>query len=325
MRVWRNLNITDIEHRMLKNIYNLRGATNNHLRQIECGHLTSEKDGQLSNISRATVSLRKMKLIKTVSCYPVSKEFLHYLTDKGVQYIHDHLTIDSSNPKAGFDNIHGSFTPSLLKPTLGHLEHHMMYVDFAIAYEQSDNMFIRHSLYCVKEFKYVHNISQERAVHKKGKLKPDGELQINKILAAVEIDTGSSRKHVLVDKFKRYRTFFDYCRKNNRSIPYAAIFFVTKRQDKIPLEKDERWQTIVQAAVEGLSNYCWEIQIIGVNKEKVIDILKEGKLDIPLPPKEDQSLNKIRQKNKQETIQSKETTGHSIKYNEYGELELFDN
>lgn len=87
-------------HEILITLYLLRGATNDQLRRYLYPHLDSNEHGQLSNISRFVSSLKKLNLVKSVSCHPYSKAELNFLSKKGIEYIHQFCRIE----KEGYDS-----------------------------------------------------------------------------------------------------------------------------------------------------------------------------------------------------------------------------
>lgn len=288
--MWNGLEIRKTEHRMIELLYEYRGLTNNHFRQLLMGHLDSKEEGQNANVSRFVSGLRNNGLIKSVTCWPYSGEQIHYLTTKGVKYFHEHFKIEPTNQLAGFNSIHGDFTAALLKPTIGNLKHHMMFVDFAIQVYKKPGVAMRHNLYCVRHYDVINK--QEIRV-KKAAVKPDGEVKLkNGLIFALEIDTGSETYEQLVDKFRNYRQYFDYCTKNNIVFPWSGILIQTKRgNERLTFEKDPRWQNIIRAAVKGLSHYCWSIHVAGIYRTSLMQVLNEDlqklkDLDIPIPPKE---------------------------------------
>jgi hypothetical protein len=304
MIYWRNNRISDKQKQSLILIYKYRGLTNEHLREIIFGHLTSDKKGQKDNISRYTAGLKKMKLIASESCYPYSKELIHFLTKKGIEFVKDHVVIDSEQEFLGFDgHAYGDFEPVMLKPGLKNLEHTMMYLDFAIKHRNRLN--VRHNLYSVKDFVYYYE-TETSLRGKRGKVRPDGEVLVkDKHMFCLELDTGSERFEQLVSKFENYRRYFDYCIESNLDIPWKGMLFVCK-ETKLEFSKDQRARTVLRAAVEGLKHYCWTFTIQVFRGEHFIirKLLEENaeifsQLDIPIPSNENPVLVEKQRKDEQ--------------------------
>jgi hypothetical protein len=260
MILWRNIPISNKQKEVLIMIYQYRGLTNEHLRNLIFGHLESEPSGQKANISRYTSELRDKKMLESFSCYPYSKELIHCLTNKGIEFVKEHISIDPDSKLAGFKGQpHGDFSAPMLKPGLKNLEHTMMYLDFVVRFRAQ--LDIRHNLYAVQEFQYFHKISPHSGYYKKGKVRPDGEVFANQQnLFTLEIDTGSERLEQLTAKFDNYRKYFDYCLKHEVDSAWTGMLFVCK-QTELDLEKDLRLHTILRAAVAGLQHYCWTFTV----------------------------------------------------------------
>lgn len=276
---WRNLKISDKQKQVVIFLYWYRALTNEHLRKLIFGHLRSDSNGQKANISRYTAGLRNMKLIESFSCYPYSKEHIHCLTSKGVEFVKEHVIIDSDNQLSGFDGKHfGDFSASILKPGLKNLEHTMMFLEFAIKYRG----YIRHNLYAVKDYFYLGKTPDNKFYEKPGKVRPDGEFFLPKLEGSlcIEIDTGSERFEQLVAKFENYRKYFDYCISIDIKRPWIGMAFICK-ESNIDLKKDQRLQTIIKAVCEGLQYYAWNFNV-GIfnrggesNKVGVANLLKK--------------------------------------------------
>lgn len=292
-------------HTILIVLYLFRGATNEQLRRYLYPHLDSDKNGQLANVSRYISALKKLQLVKSNSCHPYSKAEINFLSKKGIDYIHEFCRIEPE----GFDNEVGflekgpfrSFSYDILSPPTQYIEHHLMLVDVMIDYRNLGRF--RHNLHCVKEYEYP-EIVGTNGYYRKAKIKPDAELvTIKGWLLAIEIDTGSERFDKLVDKFTNYRRYFDYCVEKEMDIPWRAIVFHTRRgNESLQLEDDQRWQTIIKAAVKGLSYYCWTVDVLGFNRPTLRKLMRDEKqlltkLEVNLPPKENPVIEK---KKKQE-------------------------
>ncbi|HAW4413325.1 TPA: hypothetical protein JLW60_004714, partial [Escherichia coli] len=257
MIYWRNNRISDKQEQILIYIYKYRALTNEHLRKLIFGHLESNPDGQKANISRYISGLRKMKMIGSESTYPVSKELIHYLTKKGVDFVKERILIGAQEDLfLGFnEEPHGDFDVAMLKPALRNKDHTMMHLNFIIEYRNILN--VRHNLYAVQDFVYYQELSEYSGTYKEGKIRPDGEIRLNSgSLFSLEIDTGSERYEQLVAKFVNYRRYLDYCIEHNKQPAWVGMLFVCK-DSKLPIQKDIRVQTIIRAAIEGLQHYCW--------------------------------------------------------------------
>lgn len=292
MIYWRNCRISEKQQKALILFYRYRGLTNEHLRVLIFGHLESNPDGQKANISRYVSGLRKLKLIESQSCYPYSKELIHYLTNKGIEFVKTQIIIVPKEHKmGGFDcYLHGDFDALMLKPPLKNKEHTMMYLNFAIQYR--NNLTIRHNLYAVQEFCYPQDVSNTAFIYQRGKIRPDGEILLkNEHIFSLEIDTGTERFEQLVAKFKNYRRYFDYCIENDLDAKWIGILFVCK-ESYLAIEKDIRVHTIIRAAVEGLQYYCWTVSLQIFRRDNIVlkKLLEEDEmffksLDIPIPSK----------------------------------------
>lgn len=292
MIFWRNCRISEKQLQALIFLYKYRGLTNEHLRILIFGHLDSTPEGQKANISRYVAGLRKMKLIESQSCYPYSKELIHYLTNKGVEFVKTQIAIDPEGYEmAGFnDEPYGNFEATLLKPPLKNKEHTMMFLDFSIQHRKHIN--IRHNLYAVQEFHFYQSVSNTTGIYKPGKIRPDGEILLDKgYLFSLEIDTGTERYEQLVAKFNNYRKYLDYCIENDLAAAWVGMLFVCK-ESNLPIEKDVRVHTIIRAACEGLKYHCWNfyLQIFRGDHIKLNTLLVEDemffkRLGIPIPSK----------------------------------------
>ncbi|MEH6949708.1 hypothetical protein V7068_22235, partial [Bacillus sp. JJ634] len=160
----KNISITQKQKEILILLYRYRGLTNEHLRKILYHHLHSNPKGQKANVSRLTKNLRENKYIYTASCFPHSKDYIHYLTKKAVNYLRKELEININDPLTGFHNIVGDFEATILKPSIG--KHHLMLVDFLSDYS---HIKFRNNLYAAQKYETK-------------KLRPDAEILIqNKI------------------------------------------------------------------------------------------------------------------------------------------------
>ncbi|MCT8138662.1 replication-relaxation family protein [Anaerobacillus sp. CMMVII] len=263
MNTWNGTLIRKKMHEILLVLYLLRGITNEQLRRYFNPHLQSNVRGQLANISRNVSVLKELKLISSVSCHPHSKEELNFLTRKGIEYIHKNCIIEHE----GNDDVVGflegplrSFEYEILKPPTRYIEHHHMLIDTIVDYSHFGRF--RNNLYCVKQYDLL---DRSYGYKKKAKVKPDAELKtIKGLILAVEIDTGTERTEKLIQKFSNYRRYLDYCLQNDIKIPWVGILFQTQRGNEIlNIKDDQRWQTILKAAVDGLSYYCWNIHVLG--------------------------------------------------------------
>lgn len=302
MNIFNGNSIRKKQHIILILLYMFRGVTNDQLRRRLYSHLTSKPATQLTYVSRFIAELKELKIVKSISCHPYSKEELNFLTRKGIEYIHENCRIEKEqfDKEIGFniDGPFGNFDYDILSPPLHFIEHHLMLVDVMVDYRRFGEF--RHNLHCVKKYEYV----DDRYVYRrKAKLKPDAELlSIKGYLLAVEIDTGTERYNKLLEKFKNYRRYFDYCIENDIEIPWRAIVFHTKRgNEQVTLEEDQRWQTILKAASEGLEYYCWRLNILGFNREPFIKMIKEDSerltaLGINIPTKVNPILEKKKER-----------------------------
>lgn len=318
MKLWRNIKIHNMQHRILILIYRHRGLTNEHLRRIFYSHLKSNIQGQKANISKFVSPLKKAKLIESSSCYPYSRELIHSLTKKGVEYVKENIIIDPKNCMAGFnDEIGGDFDAKLLSPSLGYIEHTMLFLDFVSRYKQFP---IRNNLYAVQNYTYNHQISFSSIVKKTASIKPDGEIILGKKVWSLEVDTGHERFSSLLSKFSNYKKYLDYCFDENQKKAWHGIFIVTK-QSELPFEKDIRLHTILRAASEGLQHYVYDFPVFIFNRKNeyskytLCGLLKEKndvlkKLDISIPSKinplirkrnrEQQKLNEEKEKEEEQ-------------------------
>jgi hypothetical protein len=267
MNYWRKNLIAEKQHQVLHLIYKYRSLTNEHLRRLMVGHLNSNQNGQKANISRYTADLKKKKFIESFSCYPYSKELIHCLTPKGIDYIKDFTYTDKNNPRAGFqDECLGDFDAAILRPGLKNIEHTMMFLEFAIKYRKL--LDTRHNLYAVKKYiYYFDDFPNFFSPPKVGKVRPDGECIFNGKLFSIEIDTGSERHERLVEKFHNYKRYFDHCIYEGIDLPWYGILFVCK-ESHLEFERDQRLHTILKAACEGLQYYCWTIPLQIINRKE---------------------------------------------------------
>lgn len=323
MIYWRNNKISDKQQQVAILLYSYRGLTNEHLRRLIFGHLSSDNNGQKANISRYTAALRKIKLIESFSCYPFTKELIHCLTSKGIEFVKEQVIIDPENEKAGFDGKHfGDFSATLLKPGIKNLEHTMMFLEFAIKYKSRQ---IRHNLYAVREYHYIDKTSDHRFYEKLAKVRPDGEMIGKKgELLCIEIDTGSERYEQLLLKFENYKRYFDFCITNDFNIAWDGMAFVCK-ESSIDMMRDQRLHTIIRAACEGLQYYVWDFNVQIINrggKGKALNmslLLKHypeilDSMSIPLPQKINHVLEK--KKEDEENKKREEAEAESIRINE---------
>lgn len=301
------------QHVIMVLLYMLRGATNEQIRRYLYSHLNSKRETQLSYVSRFISKLKEYKLVKSISCHPLSKEEINFLSKKGVEYIHTFCRIERNgfDKSVGFsvDGPFRSFEYDILSPPQQYLEHHLMSVDVIVDHKRFGQF--RNNLYCVKKYHYI-ELNASYGYKRKAKLKPDGELLTNKgYLLAVEVDTGTERFDKLLEKYSNYRKYFDYCIEHDLEIPWLGILFHTKKGDeKLNIEDDKRWQTILKAAIEGLSHYCWKVDVFGFNRTSLKYLLiKEPdrfkRLGFEFPSKENPIIKKkkeIEEKKRQEEI-----------------------
>jgi len=279
-----------MQHSILLQIYKNRALTNEHLRMLLYSHLNSNLQGQKANISRMVKELREKKMIDSQSCYPYSKELIHFLTSLGIEYCLDHLhVVTNTNKLTGFYDEHGIFDYKTLKPPLNNIEHLMLYLDTVIGISKGNHP-VRHNLYAARSYNYVKQTSEYR-LESNGKIRPDGEVLAGSVIYALEVDTGTERLEHLIKKFSRYRKFFDYQKANGLDKYWSGIIFSNKYPSDSPLVKDIRWQTIIKAACIGLKEYAWDTEVFGLacGNEKVLpdlllnkpELLRE--LNIPIP------------------------------------------
>ncbi|WP_057776663.1 replication-relaxation family protein [Cytobacillus dafuensis] len=310
MKLWSNIKIHNMQHRILILIYRYRGLTNEHLRRILYSHLKSDIPGQKANISKFVSMLKKAKLIESSSCYPYSRELIHNLTKKGVEYVKENVIIDPKNSMAGFnDEICGDFDAKLLSPSTGYIEHTMLFLDFVTRNKQFP---VRNNYYAVQNYTFNQQISSSSTIKKTASIKPDGEIMIGEKVWSLEVDTGHERFSSLLGKFTNYKKYLDYCFEENHKRAWNGIFIVTK-QSELPFEKDIRLHTILRAACEGLQHYVYDFPVFIFNRKNeyskytLLGLLKEKtdvlrKVDISIPSKvnpliekrnrEQQKLNK---------------------------------
>lgn len=285
---WNGIRIRQKQVTIMALLYKYRGLTNEHLRNLIYGHLDSEKSGQKANISRFVKDLRDKKLINSSSCFPYSKELIHYLSQKGVDFIVTELNISKDNdPLNGFKDVYGLFDANTLKPPLNNIEHQMMFLDTVIKLEKN-GFATRHNLYAVKRYKYLKEYPNYM-LELEGKVRPDGEVYKNGF-APIEIDTGTERFDHLLKKFNNYRRYFEYLDSINEPKKWKIILFKTKAGSNKNLLTDTRWQTIMRAAFAGLSNYIWNTKVVNIdsplekNSDYLInnlDILEAFNLELP--------------------------------------------
>lgn len=304
MIYWKNNSISDKQDQVIKSIYKYRALTNEHLRKLIFGHLHSNPNGQKANISRYTSDLKKKKLIQSFSCYPYSKELIHCLTPKGVEYFSEFVLTDSENPMAGFkDYTPGDFDAGILKPGLKNLEHTMMYLDFAINFR--NKLDIRHNLYAVKEYLFYDydNPIGNSVSAKVKKVRPDGEILREGMIFSLEIDTGSERFGSLLEKFLNYKRYFDRCIEEEIEPKWSGMLLVCKKSN-LEFSRDQRLHTILKAACQGLQCYSWTFPIhIFQRKNNVIlsELLINNKnlleaINIPIPVKSNTVLEEFQRR-----------------------------
>jgi DNA-binding MarR family transcriptional regulator len=233
-------------------IYRYRCLSNEHLAKIIYKNNPSNIETKKSNVSRQITILKNYGMIDSEKSLKNSKELFHFLTSKGVEYVKRHLEIDRQNSNAGFGRILGDFNAQQLKKINSNMEHYKIFLDLVTKSNTLSKFNIRHNLYSVR--KYGIN----------DRVRPDGELQLlgdPDQLCALECDTGTERYSQLLEKFNNYKRYFDYCNENNQKIPWVAILFVRNKEHK-SYKSDERWHTIIKAAIEGLGDYCFKISVI---------------------------------------------------------------
>ncbi|WEG19206.1 replication-relaxation family protein (plasmid) [Alkalihalophilus pseudofirmus] len=312
MKIWNNVKVRDKQHTILVFLYRFRGATNEQLRRYLYGHCDSKRATQLANTSKFVSQLKKDKMIRFSSCLPYRQGEINYLSPKGIQYIYDTCDIDvSGDPEKGFEEPFGEFEYDTLKPPLNYLEHHLMYVDLVLKEQKLKH---RNSLYAVRKYTYEKNVGREGYIGN-GRLRPDGEMLVEtkdqKVLAAIEVDTGSERYQHLVEKFRNYKRFFDYCTANDLDIPYFAIYFQTKQSEqKRGWINDKRAITVLKAASEGLSYYCWTIEVFIPNRCSMKRLLDKNlgdleRVGVCIPPKENPILAELEAAEKRKIAEEK--------------------
>lgn len=272
MIYWRNTDITEKQDQIIKLIYQYRALTNEHIRRLIYDHLSSSARGQKANISRFTADLKKKKLIQSFSCHPYSKELIHCLTPKGIEYYKDHALIDKDERLAGFKGYpHGDFDSGMLKPGLRNIEHTMMYLDFAIGY--SDVLDIRHNLYAVKKYVFYdfENAWGNSVSGQIKKVRPDGEVLRPEGIYTIEIDLATERKKVLTEKFLNYFRYLNSCVENGEAPQWVGMLVVCK-DSQIEFKKDQRLHTILKSACEGLKYYSWTFPVRIINRKKNVDL-----------------------------------------------------
>lgn len=182
------------------------------------------------------------------------------------------------NPLAGFKGEYmGDFEASMLKPGQKNIEHMMMFLNFSIKYK--DKFEIRHNLYAPRAYKYIYE-DERNIIYKNGKIRPDGECRSKGKIYTIEIDTGTERYTKLLEKFKNYKRYLDYCIQENIEHPWYGLILVCK-ETNVEFERDTRLHSILKAACEGLSYYCWSFPIMILRSEKKpFNLFNQLKIDI---------------------------------------------
>ncbi|MGO4889941.1 hypothetical protein ACJ2A9_19530 [Anaerobacillus sp. MEB173] len=266
--------MTNIKKQILLYIFKLCGLTNEHLSYLIYGPNDGKLKNQKTKISRYIVELRNEGFIYSNACLPNNSK-LHWLTQKGINFINKSFQVNPRHPFAGFDKICGDFKEGVLKPKNHDLDNHMMFVDIAIKLINS-GFYVRNQFYCVKRYQTVENNE-----HIQKKIKPYGEFtkSLGNQSFAIEIVRSTVGKAEILSIFQDYRGYLEHQLKQNKPIPVCGIYIITDIEEKLPYENDHFWQTIINAAIEGLGPYCFSIKVEGYNKQSLQELYNKNLLE----------------------------------------------
>ncbi|MDQ0230944.1 hypothetical protein [Metabacillus malikii] len=273
-------------------IFKLQALTNDHLCRLIYSSEDDNSNKLRAKISKQIVTLRNEGLITSDVWLPYGGK-IHSLTQEGINFINNNFDINPRHPYSGFDKVQGNFKESVLRLKESDLSKHMIFVEFAIKVINAE-YFVRNKFYCVKHYQTIeNNVSIAK------KIQPYGEFtsKLGNKPYVLEIISSNEEKSELIEKFKGYHDYFNYLSEQGKPILISGIYILTDVQQNIPYHGDSVWQTIINAALEGLGPYSLTIEFTGLNKPSLKELYNKSLLkhDNMLHQKQNEEIEKTAQ------------------------------
>lgn len=167
---------------------------------------------------------------------------LYYLSERAFELLKYELNIQYGSNGNGYlpyksDTTIWDMPYKIYSPPRYQWGHYLMVVDCIKAMlPLFEDIRLQLAYYC--NLKYEHN-------YKPYKVKPDLMLTARGKMIAIEVDTGTESKQQLIAKFKKYKLYCDYCKKNEVIKKVDTILFVVPEGNEVNLNR--RWVTMLEA------------------------------------------------------------------------------
>lgn len=226
---------------IMEYLFKVRGANVHQiLHYIKDGDIT-----QCTNTARIRLyeMLRRMTENDIVMSSKVGKNesSIYYLTENGLDLMHDHYEIPNRKIGTGFNNNYGYFPYKLHRPPFKQFKHFLMqtevYTSLLIRNKKHPGVFdYRDNLYCSYDYNYPEGNKIIR-----GTYRPDGEIQFDDNFYYVEVDMGTEKKPGLEKKFQNLRYYLQYLSSTNQPLPKGILFIRNPTSRKV--NRNVLWTT----------------------------------------------------------------------------------
>lgn len=245
------MHLTPNEQRILSILFRYRGSIQMYITKF----LYKKNNITYSNEKYVYGLLSKLRKKSLVTYKPVrylEKDlFLYYLTPRGLEYIKGLLDIDVGVNGTGTlphndETTYWDIPYEFYKPPLKQVDHFLMTQEAYQQIETEQKLIMNYGVtYKTSHYSSISFIYKGENM----KLRPDSMIYIGNNSIALEVDRSTEWSKQLIDKFNRYKNYFNYCVERNLPLPFDSILFVAQ-SGLPPRAYKRRWTTIRSAFKE---------------------------------------------------------------------------
>lgn len=265
MSIISDYKLTHCSMKLIEYLFYYRGMTALQLTQMYY-NIEEPPSTLKSNIHNYLSRLKKQKLVVSKKIDdPLHPGSIYYLTPKGFEATKEMLNIDVGAKENGFillsewssASTQSDLPYDLYQPPKLQINHHLLLIDLfiqlRILYYEDESVDHRLSMYCSTPYTLD---------NKNFKIRPDAEILLpNRSNYWIEVDRSTESHTQLLAKFKNYKNYLTYLKKNELPIPFKGIIFLTdSKQQTYGLKR--RWTNILSAFLKEMYPYDQNVRLI---------------------------------------------------------------